>query len=1006
MTDQSFWERKIVAFLHDPPDKLLLGFRAHEHRAEILIEQVLGRRRDQQERELAEKADSVAAAMDRGAFPQEVVITARDASLPASGAVLYWASPEVRHPLSGRRFEHLPASSLDERRRVSDEYRGALERIARRFAGDPRRTYLALWRQLPEAVPPVWRLIPADTRMVDHSLWDHLDATAAVVGALDRPALLVFALGPVQRYINQARRTQDLWMGSYILSYLTWEAARAIAETLGRDAILYPSLRGQPLVDRWLASPDVGVVDDVPHRRLMGVAAIPNRFVALVPADRAESLGKDVVVPAVRAAWERIACAVLWHLESLVSVDDAFREMWAAQTGVRAGEARDGPWELYWSYHAWPATRPRGDPEVWREAEAAVDEYARLVFPPGPGGAPDVPPDWHFGAVYRAHRQVSGGRLVNVGTAYSLLYALAERGLGARKVLRDFDQAAEHGEKCTVCGERAALHGRDGSRAGVRRFWAALANQLKAEGRHAEVKPDGRERLCAVCAVKRFAQRAFFEPQLGLRGGFPSTSTIASASFREQLMQLLKSRPLTDDVWDPVLAFHQELVRARSRGGEAIPRPVRSEAVPRLAALLREFPEGKAREVMGDLLEYDGDLFYPATYSVDSFRDSYGLDFLPEDVGSLRRGLERLLRRASLAGVAGPCAYFSVLVMDGDEIGAWLSGVRLPAFREALNSQAVDLFRRQWARGRLLDWQPLVDGGSRRLLGPASHAAISHALSNFALYCVTPVVEDLYPGRVVYAGGDDLLALLPADCALAAARDLRALYSGQATVDVGADGRWLRVIPEPGGHRSGFLRVGGSWLLAMGPAATISAGIAIAHHRAPLDAVLREAREALRSAKEAYGRDAVCVHVLKRSGDALRVGSRWSYGDLDAVSVFLGVRQRFREGRLSARLVYDLVAESRALAGVPGALEAELARLIKRHMGEAAKDRAEEEAKLLAAELARWSEALDGHRQRWEAGGGTRERDPVDEDYAPQPGCVELAKWMQLAQFLERGAAE
>ncbi len=52
--------------------------------------------------------------------------------------------------------------------------------------------------------------------------------------------LLLFAIGPVQDFIAQARRTRDLWFGSYLLSELSRSAARAL---VGEGALLiFPAL--------------------------------------------------------------------------------------------------------------------------------------------------------------------------------------------------------------------------------------------------------------------------------------------------------------------------------------------------------------------------------------------------------------------------------------------------------------------------------------------------------------------------------------------------------------------------------------------------------------------------------------------------------------------------------------------------------------------------------------------------------------------------------------------
>jgi len=76
----------------------------------------------------------------------------------------------------------------------------------------------------------------ADTRVPNHSIIDHLEITAALQsckkdGKIDA-ALVMFAIGPVQELIAQARKTVDLWAGSYLLSYLTYKAIEYIGINL------------------------------------------------------------------------------------------------------------------------------------------------------------------------------------------------------------------------------------------------------------------------------------------------------------------------------------------------------------------------------------------------------------------------------------------------------------------------------------------------------------------------------------------------------------------------------------------------------------------------------------------------------------------------------------------------------------------------------------------------------------------------------------------------------
>ena len=95
---------------------------------------------------------------------------------------------------------------------------------------------------------------------------------------------------------------EDLWAGSHLLARLSWEAMRVVCERLGPDAILFPRLRGVPQVDLWLKDQGLpaelfkgcdwmhGSTDSNP----LFSAALPNRFVAIVPASQARELAEAV----------------------------------------------------------------------------------------------------------------------------------------------------------------------------------------------------------------------------------------------------------------------------------------------------------------------------------------------------------------------------------------------------------------------------------------------------------------------------------------------------------------------------------------------------------------------------------------------------------------------------------------------------------------------------------------------------------------------------------------
>ena len=118
----------------------------------------------------------------------------------------------------------------------------------------------------------------------------------------------------------------------------------------------------------------------------------------------------------------------------------------------------------------------------------------------------------------------------------------------------------------------------------------------------------------------------------------------------------------------------------------------------------------------------------------------------------------------------------------------------------------------------------------------AEHQQFSRKLKAFA-GGVQAVVE-AQGGTLIYAGGDDVLAVLPATRALACARGLREAFRAQ----VGGD---------------------------------VSAGLAVGSTQVPLQLIIEAARQAEHRAKHDYGRSALALTVLKRSGEELRWGAKW-----------------------------------------------------------------------------------------------------------------------------------
>jgi CRISPR-associated protein Cmr2 len=929
------WTRKIVAFLHDPPGKALVlrsvPHTSHEQLAKALQRIALGRpANDADEKDRATKADHIASAADRVNFP--------------AGATAYWdkVDPTLTHPLSAEapaQPVQLPTQNLQQLdNEVQEE---ASQRILQPWVDSlkahpdkEKRLYFHIWRLLYEGLArrtslKGWvRLLPADTRQPDHPLEQHLSISGAIADALPQPAFLIFSIGPVQEFIAAARRTQDLWMGSWILSYLSWKAMERLADEFGPDVIVFPSLRGQPLCDWWL-NKTYGLPCQ-PVSTDLGRPTFPNRFLALLPAEEASQVAREAE-EAVQEEWKRLAQEVYNALTNtgILPADEQTANIWRNQI--------QGLLEIYWVVLPWP-----GDDQLpgTAQAEAGKELYERLCQPP-------QGEDWEFRRIYETLTQ-KGQYNPNWGTVWSLLYDLADRAFNARKNLRNFEQAEETGDKCTQCGQRTAL--RSGNR-DSREFWAQVAERLQSQKRY-DIKPDGKERLCAVCTVKRFVQREVLEREFGLRGGFPSTSEIAAAPFKKRVLEALGNG-------------NQEVRKALqdflSVVSSLITTTVAERAVPYLEDRKQSL-SGPEAQLAGKLLKIDGEWLLIESWTEERLKEA-GVTVSKGEIQEATKALRRLYEAVG----AKPAKYYALLYMDGDHMGRWLSGTHkgLATFGDILHPDV----RHQLEKDK--NWQPLLQ--AKRLITPAVHASISQALGRFALRLVSRIVEKRYPGRLIYAGGDDVLALVPLEDALAVARELRAAFSGHVRFVNGN----LQVCL--GDSVTGYVEWDDEISLTMGPKATASIGMVFAHHLQPLDLVLQAVRRAEHAAKRRYGRNALAVEVLKRSGETVTVGTKWSYDKTpDVVGLLIELVRRLEEEQISGKWPYTVEAEAVALEELPAAAQrAELKRLLKRQAGQ----------KLRQEEKEAQAEELSGKLAMW----------------AAEAGFEEMSHWLLVCSFIARG---
>ena len=244
--------------------------------------------------------------------------------------------------------------------------------------------------------------------------------------------------------------------------------------------------------------------------------------------------------------------------------------------------------------------------------------------------------------------------------------------------------------------------------------------------------------------------------------------------------------------------------------------------------------------------------------------------------------------------------YYAVLMMDGDRIGRLVNGTTIGSTWESvLHPDFLSRVKKETFEAKFRDnWNKIFTQYPQRLLTPAIHAAISESLGDFAIYGVAPIIKK-YQGRLIYAGGDDVCAILPADTALAAAREIRNYYNEGFQI-IRPDGS-VQPINDAWQIEQGKLSVN----LGKGDNISISAGILICHHKESLSQMISQAHQLLDEyAKEKGQRDACAIELRKRSGGSRFFVRKWNDEVWDS---FANI------GRASGGMVNNIEAVSRSL---------------------------------------------------------------------------------------------
>jgi CRISPR-associated protein Cmr2 len=813
------WKLKLKAILHDPPYKAEI-IKFHEKEASELIKIFLN---DSQIDEVIKDSDHIASAQSRIIIKPNFT---NDESINRDFNESTYVNLEEANFIDIFTLNeyNINIPSPENVKNLFNILKNEINKLE--IPDDKNKLiFLFLWRFYPEIFKEI-EYSPADTRAPNHSIYDHLVQTSAITSALkynDKntvPAFLLFTIGPVQSFISKARKTSDLWAGSYMLSYLIWKTMEPLIDHFGPDIIIFPSLLNQPLVDKYLfenyfkklylQNPNFVYSNDQIFKEWYSkwkiftskdkenftskdkeneeikkikneleekitIANFPNRFLAVIPYDI------DIAKKCEENFKNQLKCLAEKVCSQIKNINQNLKELENLKEKIE--NQLLSYFQVYWVIMAWTK-----DPNDRKNPKPILEDYEKIIS--------------SNNEIYQTVKGIIEHPYyipANVGSAYPLILELTEKLLGSRKSIRDFIQSEQKDTKCYLCGEFEILDKNQN-------FWENIKHSIVKEN----------EKLCGVCLTKRvFPKIIKKELNLSEEIRFPSTSEMATIQTKRIINNKKASK--FKDIFESIMK--------NKSNSTSISHFI---SVPALKGNL--------------LYNIDGQFLMEETYRENYLKREYGIELLEEKIKEIKDFLKELKEND-----INPSRYYAILQMDGDNMGKWLKGEFNPKIKDTIHQKVKDaLLAHSVAysvayskKEEKIKLQKILC--SKHPVSPSIHQAFSRRLSNFSLNIVRKIVEEKHYGKLVYSGGDDVLALLPVDEVLTCAYNLQNKFKE-----------------------------------ILGSKASMSAGIVFVHHKYPLYLALQKVNQAEKLAKKKYNKNSFCLIFLTHSDSERETGGNWN----------------------------------------------------------------------------------------------------------------------------------
>ncbi|MEM7018047.1 MAG: type III-B CRISPR-associated protein Cas10/Cmr2 [Pseudomonadota bacterium] len=398
--------------------------------------------------------------------------------------------------------------------------------------------------------------------------------------------------------------------------------------------------------------------------------------------------------------------------------------------------------------------------------------------------------------------------------------------LEQRKHLRQHSMPEEPGVKCMIMDGWQELSGAAGPGRELRDFWRQELNINTLDLREGE-------QLCAIAFIKRRFTHYYRTLKIAMPGGWTAHGWPLNPQGQSGFYGVPSVSYMAAVHW-----LKQVITEADIK--------LLDEFIENANALSSGYGEWHTnirviRESLDDrdigqtFASLDGDLFFETSLTNPRM--------YPQNTET--RKLLSILRKIQQQISATPSPFYAVLLMDGDSL-----------------SQLIHRLSNQ--------------------------EAVSNALKLFT--ADVPGCIEKYNGFPVYAGGDDVLAVLPLEDVFKCAIEIRKIYlQAFSAIAQGFQEKDAAVMRQ----------------------ASISAAVEFAHVRTPLMKVLQDGHKLLDDvAKDGRGRDALAVRVWKPGGKALEWAQPWARCSSGSELILEETARHFRdsdgEAPFSSKFFYKI----------------------------------------------------------------------------------------------------